>query len=84
MTSKERAEKMRRCLYEFTDLDAQNKAASKDAIETYAGDLIADLKHLCYHEGVNFYKALWRGNMHFTEELHDEGLPVPEEADNGI
>jgi hypothetical protein len=70
MTNEERAALGLKGLEAGTDLLADDP----DDIETYVGDMIANLMHLCDDQGVDYRAAEARGIMHYGAETDEEKL----------
>jgi hypothetical protein len=63
----ERAERARSALQVGTDYDGEDE----NDIETYAADLICNLRHLLDEEGIAFEAVLSRAEMHHTAEVEE-------------
>ncbi len=52
---------------QFTDFGDQPRAE----LETYTGDMLANIMHMCDLYAVDFEDALERGRRHYTEEVFE-------------
>ena len=64
-TPRKRAQKAYDTLIQFTDFGLDEPETE---LETYMGDMIADMLHLCRLKGVDFDEALRRGHNHHDAE----------------
>lgn len=65
-----RAERAELALYVGTDYDGEDE----NDRETYAADLVANLRHLCAREGVDWDEVTRRAEMHYGDERAEAGL----------
>jgi hypothetical protein len=78
MRNTERADLALKALVVATDWKGDE---TPEEIETYAGDLIANLKHLCGQKGIDFNDVLERGESHFNAEYEGDDIMEPGDQD---
>ena len=74
MNNKQRAQSAYEAIRTFTDFGTDPDGG----LETYAGDMLANIMHLCDERGIDFKKALERGTFHYESERPSVIPPKPE------
>ena len=67
MNNYERAEIAKKVLYFYKDINPND-----NDIATLAGDLIADIRHLCDKAEIDFDNIIERSNFHYKSEIEDD------------
>jgi hypothetical protein len=67
MTNKERAESARKVLTHFSEI-----VPNDDDVEVLSRDLICNLQHLLFSEGIDFLSVLESADSHFQRETLEE------------
>lgn len=66
-TPRKRAQNAYDALIQFTDFGCDEPETE---LETYMGDMVANMLHLCRLKGINFDEVVRRGQMHHDVERH--------------